>query len=77
MNGELEKVEWATEPVFGLDIPVSCPGVPYEVLNPKTTWEDKAGYDTKANELAGLFKKNFAKLGAKAAPEIESAGPKV
>jgi phosphoenolpyruvate carboxykinase (ATP) len=77
LTGELEKGNWETEPVFGLEIPCACPNVPAEVLNSRNTWEDKQSYDAKASELAGLFRENFAALGAKAMPEVEKAGPKL
>ena len=39
-------------PVFGLSVPVECPGVPAEGLNPRSTWPDAAAYDAQANKLA-------------------------
>jgi phosphoenolpyruvate carboxykinase (ATP) len=77
MNGELNKVEYAPHPVFGVLMPQSCPNVPSEVLNPRDTWTDKEAYDKKANELAQLFVKNFAKYADQANDEILSAAPKV
>ena len=76
-SGELAKVEMAEDPIFGLSIPTSCPGVPSEVLNPKQTWADAANYDEKAKHLASLFNKNFSKYADLASDEIKSAGPKV
>ncbi len=57
--GELDKVPTQIDPIFGLPMPMACPGVPAEVLNPRNTWTDKDAYDKKARELAGLFVKNF------------------
>jgi len=51
--------DFAVDPVFGLEIPTSCPGVPSEVLNPRSTWKDGDDYDRKANELKAMFDKNF------------------
>ena len=65
------------DPVFGLAMPSSCNNVPAEVLNPRNTWADKAGYDAKAKHLAGLFAKNFQKYADKASDAIRNAGPKV
>jgi len=77
MNGELNNVEFTAHPVFGVLVPQSCPNVPVEILNPRDTWSDKEAYDKKANELAGLFVKNFAKYADQANEEIRSAAPKV
>lgn len=77
MNGELNNVEYKAHEIFGVLVPQSCPNAPAEILNPRDTWADKAAYDTKANELAGLFVKNFAKYADQANEEILSAAPKV
>jgi len=77
MNGELNNVEYTAHPVFGVLVPQSCPNVPAEILNPRDTWTDKEAYDKKANELAQLFVKNFAKYADQANDEIRSAAPKV
>lgn len=77
LNGELEKVSFDTTPVFGLSIPVSCPGVPAEILNPRNTWADKNAYDAKANQLAESFIKNFSQYADFASEEISNAAPKV
>ncbi len=61
-NGELNAVAFETDPVFGLSIPTSCPGVPTEILNPRNTWADKAAYDAQAEKLADMFKANFEKF---------------
>jgi hypothetical protein len=53
------KVEFVTEPAFGLHIPVSCPDVPAEILNPRNAWADKEAYDRTAADLAARFEANF------------------
>jgi phosphoenolpyruvate carboxykinase (ATP) len=74
LNGSLDKVEFATEPAFGLSIPTSCPDVPAEILNPRNAWADKAAYDHTAADLAARFAANFEKFDASEA--IRAAGPK-
>ena len=37
----LAKVPTKSTPIFGLNIPESCPGVPKEILDPRNTWQDK------------------------------------
>jgi phosphoenolpyruvate carboxykinase (ATP) len=74
VNGELAGAEFSTEPAFGLSVPTACPGVPAEVLSPRSVWTDKAAYDEAAAELAGRFAKNFEKFEVPAA--VRSAGPR-
>ncbi|WNF38755.1 phosphoenolpyruvate carboxykinase (ATP) [Bacillaceae bacterium IKA-2] len=62
ITGELDKVAFIPDPIFGMFVPQYCPGVPKIVLNPRNTWENKNAYDKQANELAERFKKNFEKL---------------
>mgnify|MGYP000924402402 CR=1 FL=1 len=76
LNGELDQVTYEAHPVFGLQMPTSCPNVPAEILNPRNTWSDKAVYDAKANELAAAFVKNFAQYADGASEEIMAAAPK-
>lgn len=61
-SGELDNVEFVTEPFFGLSIPTSCPGVPSEVLNPRQTWADKGAYDATAEKLKAMFDENYKKF---------------
>ncbi len=60
LDGSLARVAFRREPVFGLQIPVSVPGVPTEVLDPRASWADKAAYDATARDLVGRFERNFA-----------------
>lgn len=74
LNGSLRDVDYAEHPIFGLHMPTSAPNVPHEVLNPRETWKNPDAYDTKAKELAALFRKNDAKFDISDA--VRSAGPK-
>jgi phosphoenolpyruvate carboxykinase (ATP) len=76
LKGELNNVKFEAHPVFGIQMPVSCPHVPADILNPRNTWSDKAAYDAKANHLAELFNKNFAQYADGVDAEILSAAPK-
>jgi len=77
LNGRLDDVEYQTHDIFGLQMPKECPNVPAEILNPKSTWADKSGYDEKANILASKFNENFKKFEGKANKEILDAAPSV
>lgn len=76
LSGELEKIETQTHPIFGVNVPVSCPGVPAEVLNPRSTWEDKEAYDEQAKDLANRFHENFSKFEDGVSEEVKAAAPK-
>ena len=55
------KLSTISTPLFGLQIPRSCPNVPAEVLNPRNTWPDPLKYDAQARSLAAMFIANFEK----------------
>src|SRR5207342_847253 len=48
LSGALDAVSFEKDPVFNLDIPTSCPGVPDGVLTPRGTWGDGGAYDAQA-----------------------------
>lgn len=59
IDGELDFVSYERDPYFNLNIPKFCPGVPQELLNPKSTWIDKDAYDQTAQKLVKMFQNNF------------------
>ncbi|WP_132054520.1 phosphoenolpyruvate carboxykinase (ATP) [Pseudocnuella soli] len=61
LDGVLEHMIFETEPVFGLRIPTSCPGVPASILNPRNAWEDGAAYDAAAQKLHAAFEQQMQK----------------
>ncbi|MEX2175897.1 MAG: phosphoenolpyruvate carboxykinase (ATP) [Pirellulaceae bacterium] len=75
-SGQLQRVATTTEPVFGLAIPTTCPGVPTEILQPRSTWAKPAAYDSKALHLAKLFQANFADYADQATDAVKAAGPR-
>jgi phosphoenolpyruvate carboxykinase (ATP) len=75
LSGGLADAEYRTDRVFGFDVPVAVPGVDSELLDPRSTWRDRAAYDEKARELAAMFRDNFEKFRADAGDEIAAAGP--
>jgi len=76
LSGALKDVASKPDPVFEMAAPLSCPGVPDEIMNPRNSWKDKTAYDRKARELAVMFEKNFAENASDASAEIKKAGPK-
>lgn len=77
LEGKLEKVSFHQHPIFGMAIPAECPGVPTEVLDPRSTWANPVAYDEKAAYLAGLFVKNFEKYASGVSADILAAAPKI
>lgn len=75
LNGQLNQTEFHTHPVFGVQIPRACPGVPVFVLDPRENWSDKNAYDQAANKLAAQFLKNFEKFSGFADESILKGAP--
>jgi phosphoenolpyruvate carboxykinase (ATP) len=62
LTGELDRTPYTHDPIFGLAVPRACPNVPAEVLDPRRTWRDPAGYDDQARNLLDRFQKNFVQF---------------
>lgn len=77
IEGKLKNIHYDRHPVFGIDIPSSCPGVPSEILYTRDTWKDKDAYDEQAVMLAKKFIKNFEKYESGVSDEIRRAAPQV
>jgi phosphoenolpyruvate carboxykinase (ATP) len=77
LKGNLKKVQLKTDPIFGLQVPQSCPNVPDEVLDPRGTWKNPKAYDEKARELAAQFIDNFKEYENSVGPQIIAAGPQI
>ncbi len=75
LSGALDEVAMFDDPIFRLQVPETCPGVPPEILRPENTWSDKAAYRNKALELAGAFARNFAQFEGMVSEAVRHAGP--
>ncbi len=75
LDGKLDEAPTQKDPIFGLEIPRECPGVPSEILNPRDTWSDAEAYDKQARELAAMFRENFKKYASDVPEEVTRAGP--
>jgi phosphoenolpyruvate carboxykinase (ATP) len=73
LNGELDRQDFETHPIFKVLVPKRCPGVPDEILNPRNQWADKAAYDQTAARLAQMFIDNFKNFSN--VEHLVSAGP--
>ena len=75
INGELDKRSFKFHQIFNLEIPLECPGVPNQILDPAQTWNNQKEYVQAATKLANLFIQNFQKFG-EVSQKIIDAGPK-
>jgi len=76
LDGKLDNVEYRKDLLFGFEVPLSCPDVPEDVLEPSNSWGNKEDYWKKYDGLAARFIENF-KLFADGTPdEVRNAGPK-
>jgi phosphoenolpyruvate carboxykinase (ATP) len=76
IHGKLDGVDTREDRVFGLHVPLSCPGVAGALLDARGLWADGDAYDRAARELAGRFAKNFEKFGT-VDERIGAAGPRI
>jgi phosphoenolpyruvate carboxykinase (ATP) len=75
LEGKLDNIEYRKDKIFGFSVPVSCPDVPEDVLEPSNAWGDKKEYWKKYDALAARYIENF-KLFADGCPDdVVSAGP--
>ena len=77
LTGQLDNVQYKKHPVFNLDMPTTCPGVPESVLDPRSTWPDAAQYDEHAKKLAKMFVDNFVTFEKDVAASVKEAGPRL
>jgi len=77
LEGSLAQVATRTDPIFGVQVPTSCPDVPARFLDPRTTWPDPDAYDRQARQLAGMFADNFTAYADGVGESIRAAGPRI
>ena len=75
LGGELRAAPMRRDALFNLAVPTACPGVPSDVLDPRSTWADVAAYDAQAAKLASMFEHNFKRFAGQVPDEIAAAGP--
>ncbi len=75
LDGTLGAGKFRREPVFGLEVPVTVPGVDDALLEPRGTWPDPAEYDRQAARLVAMFTENFAQYLPYIDSEVSAAAP--
>jgi phosphoenolpyruvate carboxykinase (ATP) len=75
IEGALADVDCRTDPIFGFEVPLTVPGIPDSLLDARAAWHDPAAYDTRAEELAGLFAANIRRFADRLPDAVIEAGP--
>ncbi|MFH0735149.1 MAG: phosphoenolpyruvate carboxykinase (ATP) [bacterium] len=76
LDGLLDNVKYRTDKLFGFEVPLTCPEVPEDVLEPSNSWGDKTEYWKKYDALAARFVENFKLFETGVKQEVIDAGPK-
>jgi phosphoenolpyruvate carboxykinase (ATP) len=76
LDGSINDGEFRTDPNFGFQVPVTVAGVESGILDPRSTWADKADYDATAQKLVGQFIDNFAQFEEHVDEGVRQAAPK-
>ena len=77
-TGELDKLNkgsYKIHPTFKVNVPVTCPNVPDEMLDQEMIWRDKELFEKKQKQLVSYFKDNFSKFKDFASDETTQGGP--
>ncbi len=78
LNGDVNKAPTKKIPIFDFEVPTQLPGVDTGILDPRDTYADPKEWQTKAEDLAGRFIKNFKKYETNdAGKALVAAGPKL
>ena len=75
LSGDLLDVTYLTDPVFGFQVPITCPEIPEGVLNPASSWPGQEAYMKRYRSLASRFIDNFKKFAD--VSDLEAAGPRI
>ena len=78
LDGAIDSAPTKIIPVFNLEVPTKLPGVDQSILDPRDTYSDPEEWNQKAEELAGMFIKNFEKYtDTDEGKALISAGPQL
>ncbi len=78
LDGRLDNVEYFTDPVFGFNVPKTCPDVPDNVMAPASSWSSADAYMKRYKSLASRFIDNFKKfIDVPSVKEIQEYGPRI
>jgi len=75
LQGGFDGATFRKDPVFGFEVPTTCPGVDSKLLAPREMWADKAAYDQVYEALGAKFRGNFEQFRNMVGPAVANAGP--
>ncbi|MFR2734545.1 MAG: phosphoenolpyruvate carboxykinase (ATP) [Blautia producta] len=76
LNGDILNAPTKKIPYFNFEVPTKLPGVDSKILDPRDTYADASEWETKAQDLADRFIKNFKKYeGNELGKALVAAGP--
>jgi len=76
LDGKLNDVPYRQDRIFGFDVPLECPDVPEDVLDPSNAWGNKDEYWKMYDALASRYIENFKLFSDGCPDEVIAAGPK-
>jgi phosphoenolpyruvate carboxykinase (ATP) len=76
LEGKLDTVKFRKDRLFGFEVPLSCPDVPEEVLDPSTSWGVQDEYWKRYDALVARYIENFKLFADGCPPEVLAAAPK-
>jgi len=76
IEGKLDDVEYRHDKLLGFEVPLSCPDVPENVLDPSTSWGNKDEYWRRYDALVARYIENFKRYVSGCPDDIVAAGPK-
>ncbi len=77
LDGELDQVEYVTDPLFGFQVPKTCPDIPEGVLDPASSWTSRDAYMKRYRSLASRFIDNFKKFEDQVSEDVLRTGPRI
>ena len=76
LEGKLNDVAYRRDRLFGFEVPLSCPEVPEDVLDPSNSWGNKDDYWRRYDALVARYIDNFKLFESGCPKEVADAGPK-
>ena len=76
LQGALAGAPMRRDPWFGLETPMSAPGVASSLLDPASTWRSQDAFAATARELVAMFEENFKSFAPFVTSDIRDAAPR-